>query len=528
MGRRWHTPPTVTRDERLELLALLLLAAALRLAGLDLWPGFSGDEGYEAYYGWQTAEHLVFQQNPVRPYLGPWFLWVMAPFVGLLGAGPLAARLPVALLGVASVGLAWAVGRQLGGRRAGVAAGLWMATATFAVLFARLSMSVATLPFWALLAVWLLLRWVQAPGPGRAAAFGAAVGGAVSFHPQGLLLGPVAVVMALAMPAGRALARRPLEIGAAAVGFAALAWPVWVMILDQVGLGPGIDYSGTFQDETVQSTVLQRLARVPGQVAAGLTGTSTLRWLAGPANAAPAAWLAAAAGLGAATGVTLATLRRPEHPARGLAAGAAVAIGLTAVRAADFDLDAVGRVRYLLVALALVVPLLGWGLAQLPGRRGAVAIGAVAAANVAVLGAGFFAPMARGAVDPHPTFLPGAPDPKVAAADWVLERLGPDEEGLLFAGDGWTYWPMVALTGDRFPSDFVPEPTAHCAAELKRTDHRRRWFIDHAGWRWNRAIAACLATAGAPTEPALVVPGTDGRPVLLVWELAPGALGAAP
>lgn|GEM_PF-1754413 len=521
--------PDSTRQERQGLLLILLVAAALRLAGLNLWPGFSGDEGYETYYGWQTAEYLVFQQNPVRPYLGPWFLWLMAPFVKLLGAGPLAARLPVALLGVATVGLAWAVGRRLGGARAATTAGLLMAVAPFAVLFSRLSLSVATTPFWMLLTPWLALRLVDRPTVGRAALCGAALGAAVAFHPQGLLLGPVCVVIALALPDGRALLRKRGVIAATAAGFAACAWPVWVMILDQVGLGPGIDYSGTWQDEGVRFSLVERLLRAPGQYLDGFVGGRMLHWFAGPASQNPLGEVVARGLAVVAAGLTVWRLRGASTVVRAWALGAATAVLLTVVRSGDFDLGGLTRERYLLAGLTLATPLLGWGLAEVREGQlhlaGKVVAGGLTAWMAFALIAGFFRPLATSGGDAEPSFRAATPDTKVEAARWMGDRLGPDEEGLLLAGDAWSYWPLVALSGDRFPNDFVPDSADECAAILVRTDHRRRWLVDYAGWHWNKAIERCLAKAGRPgLPPALTLPDNEGRPLLLVWELPPGSL----
>ena len=511
------------------LAGVLGLAAALRLWGLGRFPGFSGDEGYEAFYGWQTAEHLVFQANPVRPYLGPWFLWLMAPFVSG-GVTPAAARLPGALLGIAAVGIAWAVGRRLGGRTAGLGAALLMATAPFAVIFSRLSLSVATIPFWSLLTGLMLLRVIDRPRVGRGLALGAAVGAATSFHPQGLLLGPVAVVLVVTLPSGRRLLGRGGVLGAAALGFCALAWPVWAMVLDQVGLGPGVDYSGTWVGQEVTFSLAERLARGPGQWLDGYAGGRMLHWVSGPSSMDPPGegivWaLLVLAGLAGARRL----IRAPERSVLAWAAATGVAILLTVVRSADFDLSGLTRERYLLTGLTLTVPLLAWALAAPPpagahpresfGTRAALVL--IAAAQIGFLAVGFFGPLARTGGDAEPSFRAATPDVKVQAAAWMRDRLQDGEEGLLLAGDGWSYWPLVALSAERFPADFVPEDPAACAAILHRTRHRRRWLVDYAGWHWTEAITACLAAADQALPPAFVGRDHGGRAVLTVWELPP-------
>jgi len=133
--------------------------------------------------------------------------------------------------------------------------------------------------------------------------------------------------------------------------------------------------------------------------------------------------------------------------------------------------------------------------------------------------------MASTGGDPEPSFVGSRPDVKEAAGSWMLDRLGPDEEGLLFAGDSWSYWPVIAVTGERFPSDYLPEDPAVCSELLRTRDHRRRWLMDFAGWHWNDEIRACLAGVGrGDLAPAWVGRAEDGRPLLLVWELPPGEL----
>jgi len=514
-------PPST---ERLALLALVLLGAALRLIDLDVAPGFSGDEGYEAFYGWQTAEFGTFQLHPVRPYLGPWFLWLMAPFIDVLGAGPMSARLPVALLGTAAVLLAGLVGRRLGGARVGLWAAALFATAPFAVLFSRLSLSVATTPFWVLLAMWLLLRLLERPSMMRGLGVGLAIGGAVSFHPQGLLLGPVTVVVAASLPQGRALVRKPAVLLAAAVGFCMLGWVVWDMVLDQVGLGPGIDYSGTWVGQQVSYSLPDRLMRSVPQVLDGLVGGRFLHWVSGPSFRDPPGELVGWV-ITAVIGALAVWSARDRALPRAAAAGLAVAWGLTVLRSADFDLGGLTRERYLLTTLTLAVPLLATAACGARAVLREIALLTLVLLNVGALGWGFFAPMTLGGGDAEPSFVAASPDAKVQASTWMRARLQPGEEGLLLAGDGWSYWPLVAVSGERFPADFVPEDAEECAAILARTDHRRRWLVDYPGWHWTAAIERCLAAAGVAGLPPAFVPLTvGGAPALHVWELAPGAL----
>jgi uncharacterized membrane protein len=97
------------------LAAVLLLAAALRLSTLDL-QSFWYDEAFTPVRVLHaslssTLHGMVHTENsPPLWYLIAWL------DVRLFGDGEIALRLPSALAGIATVGVAWAIGRELDGR----------------------------------------------------------------------------------------------------------------------------------------------------------------------------------------------------------------------------------------------------------------------------------------------------------------------------------------------------------------------------------------------------------------------------
>ncbi len=99
------------------LAALLVLAAALRLSTLDL-QSLWYDEAFTPVHVlhsslWATLHSVAHTENsPPLWYLLEWL------DTRLLGTGPVALRLPSALAGIATVAVAWAIGRELAGRRA--------------------------------------------------------------------------------------------------------------------------------------------------------------------------------------------------------------------------------------------------------------------------------------------------------------------------------------------------------------------------------------------------------------------------
>jgi hypothetical protein len=169
----------------------------------------------------------------------------------------------------------------------------------------------------------------------------------------------------------------------------------------------------------------------------------------------------------------------------------------------------------------LTTLILGYGFSVLKPRARTAAVVGFALLQLALLQEGFFGPYRADGGRAEPSMVAASPDAKLQAARWMLERLQPGEEGLVLAGDGWSYWPLVAFTAETMPMDFVPEDPADTAAILVRTRHRRRFLVDYPGWHWTEAIEAGLATAGYATRPTFVPQTPDGRPALVVWELPP-------
>ena len=161
--------------ERLGLLALVALAAALRLPGLArVPPGLHPDEAANAADALRGPWALCYAHE------GGWvegtYVWLAAPCLALaerLGASLEAAlRLPAALAGVALVPAVALLARRLAGRSGGWLAGLLLAVAPWAVHHARLGLRaalVAPLLAWGL---WFLLRAEERAGRAREALLG--------------------------------------------------------------------------------------------------------------------------------------------------------------------------------------------------------------------------------------------------------------------------------------------------------------------------------------------------------------------
>lgn len=176
------------------LAALTLLAAVLRLSTLgaqSLWydEAFTPVHVLHADLG-ATLRSVVHTEN--TPPL--WYLLAWAD-ARLLGTGEHALRLPSALAGIATVPLAWAIGRELTARRAtAVAMAAFVAVNPLFVWYSQEARAYALFACLSALAMLCFLRALRQPSPGRMAAF--ALAGAlalVSHYFAVFLLAPMAL-----------------------------------------------------------------------------------------------------------------------------------------------------------------------------------------------------------------------------------------------------------------------------------------------------------------------------------------------
>jgi 4-amino-4-deoxy-L-arabinose transferase-like glycosyltransferase len=173
-------------------------------------------------------------------YLTPWFngqprfekpvlmYWMQLPFYLLLGPTELAARLPSALCGLLTVFLVYRIGRQLVSPRAGLFAGLVLATTLRFVLYARQGLTDVPVTAFVALGIFGFVTAAQASGR-RAAVFVALAWTAVGC--AALTKGPVAIFapavwLAFAwLTAGMAGVRRMHLVAGAALALAVtLPW----------------------------------------------------------------------------------------------------------------------------------------------------------------------------------------------------------------------------------------------------------------------------------------------------------------
>jgi mannosyltransferase len=153
------------------LAALTLLAAVLRLSTLNL-QSFWYDEAFTPVHVlhpslWATLRSVVHTEN--TPPL--WYVIAWADS-RVLGTGEVALRLPSALAGIATVPVAWAIGRELTNRRAtAIAAAAFVAVNPLFVWYSQEARAYALFVLLATVAMLCFLRVLRSPSAGRMAAF---------------------------------------------------------------------------------------------------------------------------------------------------------------------------------------------------------------------------------------------------------------------------------------------------------------------------------------------------------------------
>jgi mannosyltransferase len=174
-------PARRDRRERLErwwpLAALTLLAAALRLSTLDL-QSFWYDEAFTPVHVLHSSLSATLRAVAHTENSPP--LWYLLEWADsrVLGTGEVALRLPSALAGIATVPVAWAIGRELAGRRAALLCAAIVAVNPLFVWYSQEARVYGLFVLTATVAMLCFLRADREPTPARMAAF--ALSGAVA------------------------------------------------------------------------------------------------------------------------------------------------------------------------------------------------------------------------------------------------------------------------------------------------------------------------------------------------------------
>ncbi len=157
--------------ETLILLAIIVIAAFLRLYRISEYMTFLGDEGRDAI----IVRRLLVHADPIligpgtsigNMYLGPVYYYMMAPALLVAGFSPVGPAVQVALLGVATTVFVYFVGREWFGKWAAIIAASLFAISPVVIIYSRSSWNPNIMPFFALLTIysvwkiWHKKNWV--------------------------------------------------------------------------------------------------------------------------------------------------------------------------------------------------------------------------------------------------------------------------------------------------------------------------------------------------------------------------------
>ena len=378
-----------SRLPRPELSALIALAA-----GLNLWAlgrnGWANDYYSAAVRSMSTSWHnfLFASADPsgvMTVDKPPLALWVQALSVRVFGYHPLSMLVPQALMGVASVALAYDLVRRRFGRGGGFVAGLALAVTPITVAISRHNNPDALLVLCCVAALWFTVRALEDGRTRWLVLAGVCVG--LGFETKmlvALVVVPgIALAYLLVAPRGRFRALRQLLAGGAAMTLVAGAWPALV------ALTPAADrpwISGT-SDNSIFSLIFEYngLGRVEGQAGGpGGIGGSMFGGASGPLRLLNSAlggqdgWLlgfALVSGLGL---LALTRLRRSDARS-----GWLVAVGGAFLTTAVLFSFASGIFHpyYVSLLAPFAAALVGAGAAQMIGGRGARVLAPLALAG---------------------------------------------------------------------------------------------------------------------------------------------------
>jgi len=151
-----------TKKELFIFISIIGVASFMRLYRISEYMRFLGDEGRDVLVVKGILEGNFTLLGPTSSvggfFLGPIYYYFMAPFLYLFNYDPVGPAVMIALFGVATVALLYALTRQFFGKRAAVIAALSYAIAPTIVDYSRSSWNPNPVPFFALLTTYLLYK----------------------------------------------------------------------------------------------------------------------------------------------------------------------------------------------------------------------------------------------------------------------------------------------------------------------------------------------------------------------------------
>lgn len=137
-GASGDAPSRSARLDLLVLAGLLILAAVVRLPGLNVRGTWDADQGHDLLVLWRLVyDHQVPLLGPPTSigdfHHGALYYFLLAPFAWISGDDPVVVVGAIAVGGVCAVAVTWWLARSIGGSIAGLVAGLLMAASSSAI-----------------------------------------------------------------------------------------------------------------------------------------------------------------------------------------------------------------------------------------------------------------------------------------------------------------------------------------------------------------------------------------------------------
>jgi 4-amino-4-deoxy-L-arabinose transferase-like glycosyltransferase len=170
-GLMSFVPRPTQQRQSLVLLAVILLAFALRLVGIEQIPvGLSHDEAYNGITAMQVldGEYRIFFE--INKGIEPLIIYLEALSFHFFGIGPVPLRLVNVLFGLLTVALVYPFAARLLNRRVALLAMTGLAISFWAIFVSRLTLRAVLLPPLLLLTCYLFWRGLVAFAPGAQAA----------------------------------------------------------------------------------------------------------------------------------------------------------------------------------------------------------------------------------------------------------------------------------------------------------------------------------------------------------------------
>ncbi|HSX40923.1 MAG TPA: glycosyltransferase family 39 protein [Candidatus Saccharimonadales bacterium] len=146
------------------LILILAIGAFLRLYMIRDYLTFLGDEGRDVLVAYNILHgHLTFLGPTASVggfFLGPIYYYFMAPFLWLFHYDPVGPAVMVAFFGIATIWLTYHMASEFFGKTAGITASFLYAVSPLVVTYSHSSWNPNLMPFFSLLALYLLYKAV--------------------------------------------------------------------------------------------------------------------------------------------------------------------------------------------------------------------------------------------------------------------------------------------------------------------------------------------------------------------------------